>query len=103
MNEKPYASDEECQEMRDSLILSGRIVPAERVRQAPSERDIKLPVRNRRINIADIPEEGIFKVRPISSPEEYERRRMSYLALLQCVLRSRILLEPWREELDKRV
>lgn len=93
MNDKPYASDEECQDMRDQLIGAGKIVPK---RDGTDDRgkvrngaDIELPKRRRRINVADIPEEGTYEVRPIRTDAEYARRKKNYLAMLQSVLRAR--------------
>jgi hypothetical protein len=39
--------------------------------------------------VADIPEEGVYKLRRIQSDEEYERRKRNYFIMLQSVLRSR--------------
>jgi hypothetical protein len=90
----PFATDEECAELRQRLIRAGKIVPAK-----PDAEDVTIPScakedfvpipSTRRRNIADIPEEGVYKLRRIQSDEEYERRKRNYFIMLQSVLRSR--------------
>lgn len=95
----PFATDEECGQLRQRLVRAGKIIPAERSVSADrSARRIPVhgseppaPPRRRR-NVADIPEEGVYRVRRIASDEEYERRKGSYLTMLQSILRSRIEL-----------
>jgi len=94
MNDKPYASDEECLEMRNQLIGAGKIVPkqpdsGEAGRESAESADVGTPHSRRRINVNDIPEEGTYEVRPITSDAEYERRKRNYFIMLQSVLRAR--------------
>lgn len=94
MNDKPYASDEECLEMRNQLIGAGRIVPkqpdsGEAERKSAENADAGAMPARRRINVNDIPEEGTYEVRPIMSDAEYERRKRNYFIMLQSVLRAR--------------
>lgn len=91
----PFATDEECSELRQRLIRAGKIAPtrhgAEEVAEVTSyakEDFVPIPSTRRR-NIADIPEEGTYRPRRIQSEEEYERRKRNYFIMLQSVLRSR--------------
>ena len=92
MSDKLYASDDECREMRGLLIEAGRVVPksadAAKSGSAPSL-DIEMFQVRKTINVADIPEEGTYTVRPIKSDAEYERRKRNYLVMLQSILRAR--------------
>ena len=91
----PFATDEECAELRQRFICAGKIVPAkpdakEVVAAAPCAGEDFAPIPStRRRNIADIPEEGVYRCRRIQSDEEYERRKRNYFIMLQSVLRSR--------------
>jgi hypothetical protein len=88
----PFATDEECVELRQRLICIGKIIPnveeVSTVTQYTKEDFTPIPSTRRR-NIADIPEEGTYKLRKIKSDEEYERRKRNYFIMLQSVLRSR--------------
>ena len=91
-NQPSYATDEECQELRNQLIKSGRIRPAAGdAVSAPAPTDVLLPKvqRPKRTNASEIPEEGSYDVRPIRTQAEYDRRRLTYLYMLQSVLRTR--------------
>ena len=90
----PFATDEECTELRHSLVRAGKITPAKKCNpkvQIHTDELVEQPKRRR--NIADIPEEGYYKCRKIQSDTEYERRKRSYFEILQSVLRSRIELQ----------
>lgn len=92
----PFATDEECEQFRARLIRAGKIIPARRAFTATAAKTPimdgnSLPPPKRR-NAADIPEEGVYKVRRIKSDEEYERRKHNYLIMLQSILKSRIEL-----------
>ena len=93
MSDKLYASDEECRTMRDQLISVGRVVPKnadeEAVDTTNTGSDASAPRTRRRVNVSDIPEEGVYVVRPITSDEEYGRRKRNYLVMLQSILRAR--------------
>jgi hypothetical protein len=91
-NQPSYATDEECQELRNQLIKSGRIRPASSDAVfTPRPTDVLLPEAHRpkRTNASEIPEEGSYDVRPIRTQVEYDRRRLTYLYMLQSVLRTR--------------
>lgn len=74
----PFATDTECKELRQKLINSGNIVPVKS--------------KARRINIYNIPEEGVYKFKRIRTDEEYNKRRDNYFTMLQSILKSRIEL-----------
>lgn len=95
-NQPSYATDEECRELREQLIAAGYIRPASAMPQSDgASKDICLPEYRpeKRTNSAQIPEEGSYEVRPILTNEEYEKRRMAYLYMLQSILRTRNELE----------
>lgn len=92
-NQSSYATDEECQELREQLIASGRIKPiSEQPESDVRSKDVFLPKKRivKRTNASQIPEEGSYEPRPIQTQEECERRRMAYLYMLQSLLRTRI-------------
>jgi len=90
----PFATDEECAELRLRLIRADKIVPAVTSSDSilvttETSEDFAPMMSTRRRNIADIPEEGTYRSRKIQSDEEYERRKRNYFIILQSVLRSR--------------
>lgn len=90
----PFATDEECAELRQRLVRAGKIVPAKpdgggQAKPAPRGEEFVPFSPAKRRNANDIPEEGVYKVRRIRSDEEYERRKRSYFIMLQSVLRTR--------------
>lgn len=87
----PFATDEECKQLRQKLILAGKIVPAKRVAERTTK-EHHVPAPKRR-NAYEIPEEGIYRVRRIRNDEEYEKRKNNYFIMLQSILRSRIELD----------
>jgi hypothetical protein len=92
MSDKLYASDEECRNMRDQLISAGRVVPKSadsEAANASASLDVEAPSARRRVNVSDIPDEGVYVVRPITSDEEYDRRKRNYMIMLQSILRAR--------------
>lgn len=88
----PFATDEECTELRQRLVRAGKIIPdkglPKPVAHSPEPDFTPAPPRGRR-NAHDIPEEGVYKCRRIASDEEYERRKRNYFVVLQEILRSR--------------
>lgn len=94
-NQPSYATDEECRELREQLIASGRIKPAPEQPESDAQpTDVLLPEKNtrHRTNVSQIPEEGSYEVRPIRTHMEYVRRRQAYLYMLQSLLRTRVEL-----------
>jgi len=96
----PFATDEECEQLRQRLVRAGKIVPAKRVvtatatiKQIADDSDLEFGSPRRRRNAADVPEEGVYRIRKITSDKEYESRKRSYFEMLQSVLRSRIELD----------
>jgi len=112
-NNLKLASDRECAERRRALIAGGVVKPAERseiifrknavpvvstrrARNAERQKLIeegiidpnycRLLPQKRRPSLA---EEGEYKAKPITSDEEYERRKRAYFRIMQEVLRSR--------------
>jgi hypothetical protein len=88
----PFATDEECLELRQRFVRAGKIVPAkvDTTILVISGEDGFIPITTmRRKNIADIPEEGVYKVRRIKNSEEYEHRKSNYFTMLQSILRTR--------------
>lgn len=77
-NNLPFATDTECKEIRQKLINSGNIIPNKQ--------------KVRRVNIYNIPEEGVYRFRRIKTDEEYNKRRENYFIMLQSILKSRIEL-----------
>jgi hypothetical protein len=73
--ELPIATDEECIEIRKNFIKNGIIVP------------LKQPYR--KINASQIPEEGMYKRRPIRNNREYMLRKKAYFEMLQSLLKAR--------------
>ncbi len=92
----PFATDEECDQLRIRLIRAGKIVPAHRVPAKTPARaaspDASPEPRPKRRNASEIPEEGTYRVRRITSDEEYERRKRNYFTMLQSILRARVEL-----------
>ena len=85
-----YATDEECTELRRSLVRAGKIVPAkEQVPAVSREEDVKPSPPRKYRNAADIPDEGMYCVKSIKSDAEYGRRKHNYLLMLQSILRVR--------------
>lgn len=97
----PFATDEECAELRARFVRAGKIVPekpnAKAAAPGRQERDfIPMPPAGRR-NVANIPEEGSYRPRKIQTESEYERRKRNYFIMLQSILRTR---EELRLEFD---
>jgi hypothetical protein len=88
----PFATDEECLELRRRLVASGKLVPDKGLPRpmghSPEPDFTPAPPRGRR-NAHDIPEEGVYKCSRIKGDGEYERRRRNYFVVLQEILRSR--------------
>lgn len=100
----PFATDEECAELRARFMRAGKIVPekpnAKAATVACQERDFApMPPVGRR-NVANIPEEGSYRPRKIQTEAEYERRKRNYFIMLQSVLRTR---EELRLEFDTEI
>jgi len=95
----PFATDEECAELRKRLVRAGKIIPDKGLPGplAHSSEPDCVPISRGRRNAHDIPEEGTYKCRKITSDEEHERRKRNYFVVLQEILRSR---EP--EDFDDR-
>ena len=87
----PFATDEECLELRQRFVRAGKIIPAKtNAIIVTSGEDSFIPVTTiRHRNIADIPEEGVYKVRRIKNFGEYERRKSNYFTMLQSILKAR--------------
>ncbi len=98
----PFASDDECMEIRKHLIEIGRIVPI--TKDVTSKRQIEqleTVQSGRRRNASEIPDEGTYRVRRIRSDKEYIIRKRNYLIMLQSILRSREELGLQFEERDE--
>lgn len=113
MNTIEFATDNECQERRNFLITCGYIKPANRSelsskgeinvvstkRFAHKKRSelISLGIIDQSLcklipEIGDFPsnrEEGEYKVKPIITEEQYQRRKMAYFRMIQEILFSR--------------
>ena len=104
--ELPIAAAMECDEMRNSLISKGTIVPAKPGMAAAQIRKFRRQERERLIELGIIDpelcrlpspilprvragEEGEYKPTPISSDGEYYRRRQTYFRMVQEILQSR--------------
>jgi len=104
--ELPIAASTECDEMRNSLIAKGTIVPTKpgvsaaqirRCRKQERERLIELGIINP--ELCDLPspalprpragEEGEYKPLPIVNENDYLRRRQTYFRMVQEILQSR--------------
>ena len=86
MNKKeqnlPFATDEECIDIRNNFIKKGIIKP----------------VTNKTLNINNIPDEGVYTHKEINNDDEYNKRKRNYFIILQSVLKSRIELDLEFEE-----
>jgi len=86
----PFASDDECVEIRKHLIEIGRITPTVKdITPAKRTEELETIRSMRRRNASEIPDEGTYRVRRIRSDSEYTIRKRNYLVMLQSVLRSR--------------
>lgn len=85
-----FATDAECAERRQYLIEQRLIRPGSQ--KDPVRRSgifEPAPRKTRRVNANNIPEEGVYRCRPIRNDEQYQRRLQNYFHMLQSVLVAR--------------